>query len=98
MRFSPPPANTYGGYTLIWLIFDFIFIVPHLPKTLEEEYKVYPLTLPLCVSHNRAILRIFINTLVKHKRNKSKFRLAHLLFIAEPESQKVFIAIHFLIL
>ena len=37
MKFNPPPANANGGYTIIWLNFNFIFIVFHLPKTLEKS-------------------------------------------------------------
>ena len=41
IRFSPLPANASRGYTIIWLNFNFFFIILHLPKTQEEEYKVY---------------------------------------------------------
>ena len=40
-NFSPPPTNASGGYTLIWLNLKFIFIVPHLPRTQEEEYNTF---------------------------------------------------------
>lgn len=55
MSFSPPTANASGGYTLILLDSRFIFIVLHLPKIQEEEYKAYSLALSLCFStHDRA--------------------------------------------
>ena len=69
MSFSPPPANTSGGYTLIWLDSKFIFIVLHLPKIQEEEYKAYSLALSLCFStHDRANAQDFIQHLTSSKQ------------------------------
>lgn len=38
--------NSHNEFLIIQYLF--MFIIPHLPKTQEEEYKVYPWALPLC--------------------------------------------------
>ena len=69
MSFSPPPANASGGYTLIWLNSKFIFIVHHLPKIQEEEYKAYSLALSLCFStHDRANAQDFYSAPYKSSK------------------------------
>ena len=74
---SPPSAQANGDYTLIWLNIKFIFIVLHLPKTQEEEYKVYPLALSLCLSiHNRANALDFYSTSCKLQTMSTSLQLS----------------------
>ena len=45
-----------------------MFIIPRLPKTQEEEYKVYPWALSLCflVHHKRLVLNLGHSPLYRH--------------------------------
>lgn len=70
-----------------------MFIIPRLPKTQEEEYKVYPLALSLCFStHNRDMLRIFIQhfTTLYNKGTKMSESLCHCTLYQKTQTTKIF--------